>query len=386
MRYLEFAGLAIAGLLFFVWPIPHTISIRYASIFIALVIFGYLLFRKRPTIPAGLLIPAAFYAAITAWMLLAAFFISGDTAQTLNEIRGQWLMGFVAGVIAVLIALTAINEGVITQRRALMIIFSTLIIHILYIDIVGIIGHLTTGSFPNEVAGFTEGRDKSSYLTNHLLMILGAEFFYRSFVRRRGISLNSVALAAVALLTLFSVYLEGARNGYTAALLSCLAILAFYLFTTRLGFKRVAVVAALFVVLVAFGYNSFRTDPRWQTLKETIPLALDTETNMAWLNQEKYETPRLKSGEKVAWSNYERIAWFKEGIKLVAENPLGIGFNRQAFGRALKIKFGEKGGGHSHSGLIDFAVGAGIPGLAMWCAFLGYLMATSIRRFIRYRS
>ena len=101
---------------------------------------------------------------------------------------------------------------------------------------------------------------------------------------------------------------------------------------------------------------------------------------------EKYDLPKLKSGEQVGQSNYERIAWLKEGIKLVADNPLGVGFDRLAFGHALKVKFGERGRGHSHSSLIDFAVGTGIPGLAMWCAFLGYLMVTSIRRFIKYRS
>jgi O-antigen ligase len=69
-----------------------------------------------------------------------------------------------------------------------------------------------------------------------------------------------------------------------------------------------------------------------------------------------------------------------------AERPLGIGFDGVAFGRALKVKYGETGPGHSHSGLIDLAVGTGLPGVLMWCALLAYLMAASIRRFIKHTS
>lgn len=386
MRYLEYAGLAVVGLLFFIWPIPHTISIRYISIFIALFILSYLFFRSRPSLPTGLLVPLLIYGAITAWMLLAAFFISADTARTLDEIRSQWLMGIVAGVIGGLIALAGTESGVITGKRVLLIIFSALAIHVLYVDMVGLVGYFATGDLPRAVAGFTEGRDKSSYLTNHLLMMLGAEFLYRTLSKRRAIPVGPAVLFSVAVLALFSVYVEGARNGTAAVLLSCAAMLVFYLITVRVGFKQIAVAAVLLALLAGFGYNSVRTDPRWQSFKETIPLALDTEGNLSWLNLKKYPPPKLKSGKEVTGSNYERIAWFKEGVKLVAERPLGIGFDRVAFGRALKVKYGETGPGHSHSGFIDLAVGTGLPGVLMWCALLIYLMAASIKQFIKHKN
>ena len=54
----------------------------------------------------------------------------------------------------------------------------------------GVVGCFAAGDLPGEVADFTEGRGKSSYLTNHLLMILGAEFFYRALSKRRVIPIG----------------------------------------------------------------------------------------------------------------------------------------------------------------------------------------------------
>src|SRR5208283_2642454 len=105
--------------------------------------------------------------------------------------------------------------------------------------------------------------------------------------------------------------------------------------------------------------------------------------NKAWLNPNKYPYPKLKSGETVHGSNYERIAWIKEGVILVMENPLGVGFGRNAFGHAIKRKYPAEDvtAAHSHSGIVDLAVGTGVPGLLLWVLFIGCLMRGSIRKF-----
>lgn len=393
MKYLEYAGLAVAGLLFFIWPIPHTISIRYGAIFLALFLFAYLVYRKRPLVPAGFRIPFLLFALLTAWLLFSAVFISSDTARTLDEIRGQWLMGFAALLVAVLLALSTRHSDVINRRRILMLLFGVLFAHILYLDIASIYKYLTTGVLPHRftgyasvLAGFTEGIDKSSYLSNYLLMILGADLFFRSLRKRSFLPLNTVVVIFALLCTIFSIYLENARNGTGAAFVSSLAMLVMYLLVTRIGVRRTILAAIFLIVISGFLYKSIKSDPRWQTLLETIPVALDTQNNRAWINLDKYDLPKLKSGEVVQQSNYERVAWFKEGVILVWENPLGVGFDRSAYGRALKIKYKEKATSHSHSGIVDFAVGTGIPGLVLWLAFILYLLGISLRTFVRHKN
>ncbi len=78
-------------------------------------------------------------------------------------------------------------------------------------------------------------------------------------------------------------------------------------------------------------------------------------------------------------SVYLRIAWLKEGLLLVRDHPFGIGFDRNAFGHGLKAKYG-RGVGHSHSGLLDMAIGLGIPGALLWLGFFASLAAIAWRR------
>jgi hypothetical protein len=44
----------------------------------------------------------------------------------------------------------------------------------------------------------------------------------------------------------------------------------------------------------------------------------------------------LADGSPVSGSNYERIAWAKEALLQIAREPIGVGYNRSAFGVALK--------------------------------------------------
>ena len=82
------------------------------------------------------------------------------------------------------------------------------------------------------------------------------------------------------------------------------------------------------------------------------------------------------------WSNYMRLARMKAGVDLTLENPWGVGFGRNAFGHAVMKKYGESSS-HSHSGLIDLAVGTGIPGTLLWIGFLASLATLGWRSFRR---
>ena len=67
----------------------------------------------------------------------------------------------------------------------------------------------------------------------------------------------------------------------------------------------------------------------------------------------------------VSLTNYERIAWAKEGIKLAMQNPLGYGLIERSFGRLTKINWPDSKLHQSHSGWIDLVLGLGIPGFLL---------------------
>ena len=138
------------------------------------------------------------------------------------------------------------------------------------------------------------------------------------------------------------------------------------------------------VVIGCIGLLAYRSDPRWQRLVETAPIALDSKTGLEWL-KDGYETyPKLSDGQPVDVSAYERIGFVKQGAMLVIENPLGTGFHRNAFNFGMDQKYelhGTKAGMHAHSGVIDFAIANGLPGLLLWLLFLWSLFIFGWRVF-----
>lgn len=409
---LQWAGLGFLTLLFGVWPVPHTISLRDLLLLLVVATFGYLALRARPS---GwwreLVWPLGFYIALTLWIVIVALFISPETAWSLGEIRGQWLKGLLAMVAGGLAALVFMRAGWLS--RVLTILFCILLLHALYVDAVALKGlieawqdpvrlgplSLHVGVLPGDPEHhyltllrsyewdqvmLTEGPDKSNLLSNLLFYFLLAELLQRLIVRRRWLPVGNVALAVMFAVALYSIHVERVRNGFFEVSMVVLLFGALWLVALRrhLGRGGLALAfGALLLLPVAVGYVSFATDTRWQTFWQTVPVALDTQRHTAWLNLNS-PLPTLPSGEPVNRSNYMRIARLKGGAELVREYPLGVGYGRNAFGHIVKRKYGVAAS-HSHSGLIDMALGVGVPGALLWCAFLLSVGVVAARRYTR---
>lgn len=414
-KVLSLAGLALVALLFAVWPVAHTISLRDLLLVLVLGVFAYLAVRARPTgWWHGLEWPLGLYVVLTLWLLVVALLISPETAWSLDEIRGQWLKGLFAMLAGGLVALVFARAGRMTA--CLVIIVGVLLLHTLYVDAVAVkglvgawldpdlrLGSLIrhTGIAPGaegynyftllrccewDIEMLTAGPDKSNYLTNLLIYFLLADIFIRSTYRRRLLPLGNGILAFFFLLALFSFYVEAVRNGVLEIVLVMFVFASLLIYHNRQRLPgKLLLFGALGLVLVPvlIGYVSYRTDPRWQSLRQTIPIALDTTTHKAWLDLNS-PVPLLPSGEPVNRSNYMRIARLKGGMELVLDNPAGVGYGRNAFGHAVKQKYGVSSS-HSHSGLVDMAIGAGIPGALLWLAFLVGLGALAARGVARRR-
>src|SRR5208337_253133 len=165
-RLITNAGFLLLGFLFFIWPVPGTISIRDISIFLVFIIFLYSAFSTRPLHlkTKELAPPFVILAVLTIWILLEAFFISKETAWSLREISGQWMISLLVFVTAALAA-ASVKEGTFFKGRNIMtLLFFILLTHILYIDLYAIYVLARTSVLPTFVAGLTGGKDKNSYL------------------------------------------------------------------------------------------------------------------------------------------------------------------------------------------------------------------------------
>lgn len=385
MKKLEIAGLVVAALLFFIWPVSHTITLRDLLLVSGLLIFGYLAYRSRPHrwfVP--LRVPGLLYLALTLWIFIGAFFISAETAWSFDEIRGQWLKGLAALLVGVGMA-AAFRGDEKSAARALTALAAALLVHVLYVDISALVDFVKTGIVGRRLPGLAGGPDKSNYITNFLILFLAVEIFLRVTYRRRMLLVGNVVLGLSLFAALFGEYVTALRNGVVELSLVMLLLAILFVYENRRRMSRSALTAGILVLLVIpaiLGYLNYTKDERWKTFFQTIPIAWDTASHKGWLDEPKYGLPALPDGTPVEGSAYQRVAAIKEGSRLVIENPLGIGYGRNSYGHGLRKKY-ETPLGHSHSGILDFAIGTGIPGTLLWLGFLASLVVIAWRRFQR---
>lgn len=384
MKKIEIIGLALLGLLFFALPTPRSVALRDLLLVLNLLVFGYLarVHGGSRGMPRELSVPVLMLAGLTAWMYFVAFAVSPETGWTLNEISSQWWRALVALLIGTFAALAARENSRLT-RWVLAVLLAALVMHIMYVDFQAVRGLLAPGPL-ERAAGLTVGPDKSNYLTNLLFGFLLAELFLRIVYKERVLPLSNAVFSVALALAAASVVAERTRNGIITLVLMLLLMYWFYLRERHARLNKLTLSAAIAATLaIVLGGAALvvtaRQSSNLDKLVDTIAIAWDTEHYKAWLDHPLHDWPTLPDGEPVDDSLYCRIAWFKEGLLLVRDHPLGIGFGRNAFGHGLKAKYGQ-GTGHSHSGLLDMAIGLGIPGALLWLGFLASLATVAWRR------
>jgi hypothetical protein len=385
MNKLEITGLVLMGLLFFVWPAAHSISLRDLLLALNLFVFAYLAWQKgwSPAIAQDLYLPLGILAALTTWTYVVAYALSPETSWSLGEIQSQWWWALAALLVGSLAAL-ATRGNPRLQQAAILVLFLALIGHILVVDF-QMAAHWLEHGAPIRSSGLTEGPDKSNYLSNMLFAFLVAALFYWSQAKKPALPLHRYVLIVAWALAVLSEFAERTRNGIITLVVMMAVIGTLFLLRHRHRAKKTFIIAGAGVLLVVvLGGTGLvvaaRQSSSLSNLLETIPIGWDTEDNKAWQDPDRYAWPQLPNGETVDTSVYQRIAWFKEGLMLVWEHPLGIGYGRNAYAHGMKAKYGE-GYGHSHSGLLDITIGIGIPGALFWVAFIVSLVYLAYRRF-----
>lgn len=380
----------LIALLYFVWPIGHTIALRFVLLGTTLLYFGLLVRGKRGDFRGNrqITLLVSMYLVLSAWIVINAIIISPEPAWALGEIQGQWLNAALSLVAGILVGVTT-QRRVISAQGAVMAILAALAVHTIYLDAPSLYAWFSKGELLRRSAGLTEGPDKSSYLTTAFLGFLFSEAYYRSARKSRFLPVNHGVLGGMIALGLFGFYLEEIRNGLLPLALVLASFLALYIGDRKDPVKshRLGRNAVLFACLTgAFVLFIVKTDPRWQNVVDSAKLAWQTQDNSAWLNNEPARQQKLlPSGRPIEVSTYLRTVMLKEGLQIVAAHPLGVGYGRNAFGHALKAKYGQ-GTGHSHSGLLDLAIGVGIPGAVLWLGLLGYAAYVGAVTFLRRNS
>lgn len=369
--------LAVAALLaaiFFIFPIPHTVALR--NLFL-LVLIGMLVYlrRKEGPIIADSVAPyrnmeMRMLGILTLWMFVQTSLWAVDKAFSFEEFAREWVGTLFVAWLGVATArrMSAHSPTHVGGLPAWIAI--ALFVHAGWTLIYQAVQWIQTGHY---VLGSTPYGNYALLSTpiNMAFALLAADLAVRWQGGGRLFPWSGHVARALIFFTAMAVVAVKARNGVITVfvVLALLAALLAWRERARWQSRRgmFAGLAALVTAISLFAIN-FRSDPRWATFVETVPIALDTQTHKSWMNEQEYPLPLLASGQAVEGSAYMRIAWAKVAMEGIADRPLGFGYGLGGFGRYLEARYGREAVS-SHSGILDFTLANGLPGLALLLVF-----------------
>jgi len=357
----------------FVFPIPHTIALRNLLLLVGLLaLLATLRHARRPLLRPTLKPAAWALVATTAWLALQSVTVAPAPTLALDNLRGDWIVPLLTA------ALAAHAAARIEARLAIRALVAALLAHMLWMFGWQLWLWLAAGMSGGWPAGLVPvgERDYHSSLSGFLLaLVLGERLAGQyagaaaaQFAARPGWAGLVVALLADTALRV--------RNGTLVSMLLLATA------TATLSRRQPRFLVALLVV-AALGGASVALDKRWSGLQESLAVGWNSDS-LYWQNWDPAVRPATPSGMPLEESAYARAAWAHQAARIIAAHPLGLGFGRDGFGRAIAAKYGFKGMVSSHSGWLDFALGAGLPGLALLLVTAGLAIRGGWRQFRRH--
>ncbi|MDZ4255422.1 MAG: O-antigen ligase family protein [Sulfuritalea sp.] len=352
----------------FVFPIPHTIALRNLLLLVGLLAVLATLRVARRSLRRPALQPAAWaLVAATAWLALHSIAVAPAPTLALDNLRGDWILPLLTAALA---AYAAARVG---PAQAIRAVVAALLAHLLWMFGWQLWLLLATGAVADGSKGIVPfgERDYHSTLAGFLLALLlgermtaqsGGNGFFAA--RPAWIGLGLVLLADVVLRV---------RNGTLVSVL-LLSLAALWMAPHRSRF------VLLLLVVASLGGASLALDSRWSGLKESLAVGWNS-PSLYWQNGDPAIRPPTPSGAPLEESAYARAAWAHQAVQAIAAQPLGLGYGRDGFGRAIEAKYGYKGMVSSHSGWLDFALAAGLPGLALLLLSAALAMRGGWRQF-----
>ena len=364
--------------LYAIWALPETILIRHVCLIAGALLSLWTIYQYRHSFFHRRAIPVWLIVALFAWATFHLFFLANDFAAQYEEYTSIWKRAAIGAVFALGfgIALSSCSRKQDSEGKAL---WTLIYIGLLAPTLIYIVKYVLTNY----------GVQKGWVVPDYWKLYYGSLPFYipkTAYVcfclPTLGIALgqlacnihqhqsfkwaNLVYLATIPAV-LFVFYGENIKNGvvYSAALLLLfLGVLVFRNFRRHWAIKLL-VLGVVLVIGALFVANSIQTNDSWRSFWADAKIARDTQTYQQWKYNGEKGYPNNELGTMVSVTNYERMAWAKEGIKLAIQNPLGYGLIERSFGHLAKLNWPDSKLHQSHSGWIDLTLGLGIPGILL---------------------
>ena len=380
-KQIHLLGLGLLFCIYLIWQLPNVIALRFFLLLALSILFVptgvrgiYRTLTTAASQPSSKPVFIA-YALFIAWLFFIAIGIAADPYQSLEEIKGQWLLPTLCLVIGYgAMNLYSVREA--SGGSPLRVAFWALVAHAALQLVVAAWTIYHDGSLnPRNFGGISDHKANVTYTNVLALALLLTEMAFTSAgVRFLGVGRRIQAIVFGILL--ISTFVSAARNGVIVFLLLTAigAIVIGLPFQRRMPRRLWGILAACSVVIVLGVGLSLKSDSRWERFIATVPVAWDIDSNFAWVNWQKYPVPLAADGQPVDVSAYERIAFAHAALRFLSQHPLGTKVSRDAFNSLVSTDYEPTVVGHPHNGYLELGVSVGLPGLALWVTFLGAMI------------
>ncbi|MEQ1600542.1 MAG: O-antigen ligase family protein [Methylophilaceae bacterium] len=364
----------LTGALLFVFSLPHSMALRKLLFLFTFLLSCPMFWRalKEKCKPLSIVVLLALL--LQVWMLVIVGFVSEHPAAAFSEWKGQWLPVFMSLVIGIGVSDTIMQSRLRRPRTAItMLIVIPITLFLLVNAMVMLREMLLVGKFlPNQL-GITFDKGSTNYLIALLEPLLIADMLGRMVKGVRVIPVPGWAISLMLVLATFSLFATSSRNGLIILLMAFVLGAVMMIFEMRKKYalgKMVTSALATTLLVFIIALVAYKADPRWQTFTETIPIAWDIDHDLRWLHADGTDAPITPSGSTVDISQYNRIAWLHEGLRMLIQHPWGVDISRSTFHQLELKKFGHAEMSHSHNSWIDLGLQVGVLGLLFWGGFL----------------
>jgi hypothetical protein len=371
------------AVLFAIWALPETILIRNVCLVLGGLIGIYQIYTYRTCLANKKAVPIFLIIALFVWSTFHLLFLSNNFALQLAEYASIWKRSLIGAIFALGFGLSIVNTSSKTRQWAWIVFYIGLLLPtLIYILKFGLL-YCEKKSGANVGSYWHIYIAKTAYMgfcIPALAVALGQIYF--QITNGKWLTWPNFVYAGTIPAVLFVFYAENIKNG---VVYSFLFFLIFVGLITLKYFKKALVKISIFLTLIFLGSGIFiqrhiEQNHSWQTFFADAKVALQTERNDAWRVCGSV-LPKNELGEEVSDTNYSRIAWGINAVKLIPQFPLGYGLVEGSFGHIGKQVWPDSCLSQSHSGWLDLTLGIGIPGMLL---LLGSLIL-SMKGLLRFR-
>ena len=368
-----------------VWPLRGTIAARNIALVSGAIASIAWLCMVRPKFVLADLLPIGFLLCVPAWLLALYIFNPVVPHLQWGDLRGTWLRVVIAMIFAVglgkLFLSRQVNHNIFVWLMAIWpVIILFLFIKQWVVTDIWLEWTVFLYVFKSKIAGvyFLFWSLLLCLATAHYYLLKQKNFDESSPSTARNIKIILITLFFICLIDLFSLR---SLNGFITLFIGLI-------FLSYLGLKKkrkksnarqnYIKISLIWVGIIAFAiavvaYDMNYSGRKLVNLGVDIDFIINHDNTGAWKWDGSYKgvypPTNSISGDTVNGSTYERLTWLIEGLGFMKSNPFGLGYTGQAFSHYMAQAYSGSVATKTHSGWLDFALGAGFIGLiSVWMA------------------